>query len=199
MGRKTEDLRILRWVGVYFGYGEIMLGAWKKRRAKSCQFHNENGGCMKKIAGLSIIGVFLALFVIAAFPQYVNAETIYGCVAKNGTLSIVNGPDQCSGKGTPLTWNAVDGVTAAVHGVVLYDGSVESGVGFTSRFENNVYYITFDQAFSDNPHCVITPNTSPPVDICTIVGYGPSVLDVNCINYTTSQYVQVSFSFICML
>ena len=154
---------------------------------------------MRKIAGVSIISICLALLIIAILPRYGNAEIIYGCVAKNGTLTIVSGPDQCSGKGAPLSWNSVEGVTAAVHGVVLYDGTVESGVGFTSKFENNVYYVSFKQAFSDSPTCVVTPNASPPTVICAILGYGPSILDVNCIDYTTSQYVQVTFSFACML
>ncbi len=154
---------------------------------------------MRKRAGVFIISLCLLVLIFAVFSHEGNAEIIYGCVAKNGTLTIVSGPDQCGGKGTLISWTSVEGMSAAVHGVVLYDGTVADGVGFTSKFQSNVYYITFEQAFSGNPHCVVTPNTSPPTVLCAILGYGPSILDVNCMDYTTSQYVQITFSFICML
>jgi hypothetical protein len=160
---------------------------------------------MRKIVGVFIISICLALLIIAAFPQQGNAEVIYGCVAKNGALSIVNGPNQCGSKDTPISWNSVEGINAAVHGVVNSDGTVSDGVGFSSSFASDVYYITFDQAFSGNPHCAITPFESPPTATCAILGYGPNILDVSCVTpamingLLTSKYVQVSFFFMCIL
>jgi len=160
---------------------------------------------MRKIVGVLIIGMCLALLIIAVFPRHGNAGVIYGCVAKNGALSIVSGPNQCSGKETPLSWNSVEGINAAVHGVVKSDGTVFEGVGFSSSFASDVYYITFDQTFSGNPHCVITPFESPPTATCAILGYGPNILDVSCVTPSmingllTSKYVQVSFFFMCIL
>ena len=152
---------------------------------------------MRKTFAVMFMSICAVLLIVAGFPQHGDAQAIYGCVAKNGTLRIVSDPSACSRQETPISWTSVQGLSKAVHGVVSSDGTIDSGTGFTVNYSNTVYYITFDQPFTDYPHCAVTPNTSPPSAICNILGYGPSILDVNC-HESVSNTPQVTFSFICV-
>ncbi len=117
-------------------------------------------------------------------------------------IQLTPGPQGPQGPAGPA--GVANGITAGVHGVVASDGTIQSGVGFTSSYVSGVYYITFSQAFSSDPHCVITPLQSPPTAICSILGYGPVILDVNCSSPTiqnglfTFTQEQATFSFICI-
>jgi hypothetical protein len=93
-----------------------------------------------------------------------------------------------------------------VHGVVLYSGDpAPESVGFTSKYDGGVYYITFDSPLSGTPDCVVSILASPNA-FCAIVGYGPSILDVTCATPTivgdnVLGYIspfQIPFSFICI-
>ena len=148
--------------------------------------------------------VVCAVFFITVISSF--AQVIYGCVKNSGDLQIVSGPGQCKSNQTPISWPAGVGVVNAVHGVVLEDGSVESGEGFTpSHIGTGLYTVTFTQAFSSNAHCVITPFQSPATVICAVFGYGTTFVDVNCYapgvesgGLFTNIATDVSFSFICV-
>ncbi len=170
---------------------------------------------MRKIATVSAMGICLTVLIIAGLPRYSNATTIYACVGKGdlGLVRIVSGPGQCSRLETSTSWDSegpqgpvgpqgpagvANGITTGVHGVILYNGTIEDGVGFSSAYAGTgIYYITFTQAFSfPGPHCVVSAFQSPPTSICSVFGYGPTTLYVNC--GTNQGYADTSFSFICV-
>ena len=152
--------------------------------------------------------VLLVMVVTTATPCFA-VNLIYGCV-KNGTLEIVSGPGQCKANQSPISWPA-EGLTA-VHGVVLYNGTIEDGVGFTvgaptgpgTPRGTGLYRVIFDTEFPNYAHCVVTPFQSPATVICGVSGFGSSFFDVDCYEPTTQGGLftnlptDVSFSFICI-
>lgn len=150
--------------------------------------------------------IILSVIVVTMATPCFAGNLIYGCVKNSGELLIVSGPGQCKANQTPISWPA--GGLTAVHGVVLYDGSVESGEGFTpSHVGTGLYTVVFDQHFSSDPHCVVTPFQSPATVICAVYGFGgdPTHLDVDCYapgnepnGLFTNFPTDVSFSFICI-
>ena len=174
--------------------------------------------------------VLLLMVVTMATPCFAADNTIYGCVRGfTGILRIVSPPGHCLPGESPISWNQTGpqgpqgqqgpkgdtgpmgpagpaGVVNAVHGVVLYSGDpAPESVGFTSKYDGGVYYITFDPPLSGTPDCVISILASPDA-FCAIVGYGPSILDVTCatptiVNPNVLGYIspfQIPFSFICI-
>ena len=184
--------------------------------------------------------IVLLLMVVAMATPCFAGNLIYGCVKNSGDLIIVSGPGQCKANQTPISWNQTGpegpqgpqgpagapgaqgppgpaGVVNAVHGVVLYNGTIEDGVGFTvgspggpnTPRGTGIYRVTFDTAFSNYAHCVVTPFQSPATVICGVSGFGSSFFDVDCYEPTTEAGVggvilftnlatDVSFSFICI-
>jgi len=146
--------------------------------------------------------ILLVMVIAMATPCFAD-NLIYGCVKNSGELLIVSGPGQCKSNQTPISWPA--GGLTAVYGWVRPDGVATLGDGFTSKYENGVYYITFDQEFAGNPDCVISLLASPNA-FCAIIGIGPSILDVTCASPTmvgdnVLGYIspfQASFAFLCV-
>ncbi|MCL4474996.1 MAG: hypothetical protein M1508_02045 [Nitrospirae bacterium] len=61
---------------------------------------------MKKITTAMVIGICLTMSIIAGFPTFGEAATIYGCyMQSSGSLRIVSGPDNCRKPETPISWN----------------------------------------------------------------------------------------------
>jgi len=150
--------------------------------------------------------ILLSLMVVAIATPCFAVNLIYGCVKSNGSLEIVSGPNQCKSNQTLISWPA-GGVTA-VSGWVNEDGSRGLGDGFTSLYDGSskTYYITFNQDFTGDPGCTISLLSTPtPTAFCSIIGVGPSILDVECVSYEISlsgtlvfQSNQVGFAFLCV-
>jgi hypothetical protein len=171
--------------------------------------------------------VLLLMVVSMATPCFADT-VIHGCVSRLfGVLRIVNSPGQCFNGESPISWNQAGpqgqtgpqgpkgdtgpagpagpaGLTA-VYGWVRDDGVATLGDGFTSKYENGVYYISFNEDFLGDPDCVISLLASPDA-FCSIIGIGPSILDVTCasptiVNNNVLSYIspfQTSFAFLCV-
>jgi hypothetical protein len=185
--------------------------------------------------------IVLLLMVVTTATPCLADNTIYGCVRGfTGILRIVSPPGHCLPGEAPISWNQTGpqgpqgqqgpkgetgpmgpagpaGVVNAVHGVVLYNGTIEDGVGFTigaptgpnTPRGTGLYRVIFDTAFSNYAHCVVTPFQSPATVICGVSGFGEWGFDVDCYEPTTVVGVggvilftnlptDVSFSFICI-
>jgi hypothetical protein len=184
--------------------------------------------------------VLLLMVVTTATPCFADT-VIHGCVrGLTGILRIVGPSGQCLPGETPISWNQTGpqgpqgqqgpkgdtgpmgpagpaGVVNAVHGVVLYNGTVLDGVGFTvgaptgpnTDHQTGLYRVIFDTAFSSYAHCVVTTFQSPATVICGVSGFGEWGFDVDCYEPTTvagqggvilftNLPTDVSFSFICI-
>jgi len=151
--------------------------------------------------------IILLVMVVAVATPCFAVNLIYGCVKSNGDLQIVSGPNQCKSNQTPISWPAGGGLIA-VSGWIRYDGVPVLGEGFTSTQDpnNGVYYITFGQDFVGDPGCTISLLSTPtPTAFCSIIGVGPSILDVECVSYGIGtggtlvfQSNQVDFAFLCV-
>jgi len=151
--------------------------------------------------------VILFVTLVAMATPCLALNLIYGCVKSNGDLQIVSGPNQCKPNQTPISWPAGGGLTE-VSGWIRYDGVSVLGDGFTSRYDDpsKTYYITFNQDFTGDPGCTISLLSSPPpTAFCSIIGVGPSILDVECVSYGIGldgtlvfQSNQVGFAFLCV-
>jgi len=128
---------------------------------------------MKKIAGILIASLCLALLIIAVFPGQGNADVIYGCVAKNGTLKIVSGPGQCASRETPLSWNsegpqgpagppAPGAITTVLHfqqGNSLnsaddwtqYTFITPTNLPFVKQYDNSTIFVTWNDTLAGRP------------------------------------------------
>ena len=150
--------------------------------------------------------ILLVIVVTMATPCFA-VNLIYGCVKGNGDLQIVSGPGQCKANQTPISWPAGEGL-AVVSGWIRYDGVPVLGDGFTSTqdINNGVYYIRFNQDFTGDPGCTISLLSTPtPTAFCSIIGVGPSILDVQCVSYEigsggtlVNPSNQVGFAFLCV-
>jgi hypothetical protein len=149
--------------------------------------------------------IILLVMVAGMTPPCFADNLIYGCVKNSGELLIVSGPGQCKANQTPISWPAGGGLTA-VSGWIRADGVPELGDGFTSKYDSGVYYITFNQDFTGDPGCTISLLSTPtPTAFCSIIGVGPSILDVECVSYGISlggtlvnPSNQVGFAFLCV-
>jgi len=174
--------------------------------------------------------ILLVMVVATATPCFADT-VIHGCVrALTGILRIVGPSGQCLPGETPISWNQTGpqgpqgqqgpkgdtgpagpagsaGVTA-VFGWIRSDGVPVLGDGFTSLYDDpsKTYYITFNQAFAGDPGCTISLLSTPtPTAFCSIIGVGPSILDVECVSYGISaggtlvyQSNQAEFAFVCV-
>jgi len=154
--------------------------------------NNSPEGELKMRTKSLLCGCILLLpMVVAIATPCFAVNLIYACVKSGGDLQIVSGPGQCKSNQTLISWPAAESLTQ-VSGWVRYDGVRILGDGFTSSFVSGVYYITFNQDFIGDPGCTISLLSSPPpTEFCSILGVGPSILDVNCTD-------QVSFAFVCV-
>lgn len=60
---------------------------------------------MKRILIISIV-ICLPTMFIAGLPLSGYAEVIHGCIAKNGVLRIVTGPQDCAKFESPISWDS---------------------------------------------------------------------------------------------
>jgi hypothetical protein len=140
---------------------------------------------MRKITAVTAGSIFLAILVIAGFPQLGDAGVIYGCVGKmGGLLRIVGGAGKCTRYETEISWNQVgptgpegpegpqgpegpagtgggiSGISAVASAVINADGSIwvaSPGVS-ASKGDPGFYGITLPQDFQ---------TVWPVVPVCT--------------------------------
>jgi hypothetical protein len=118
-------------------------------------YSNANGGYMRKIAGVLIVSICLAL-IIVGIPLHGIAAEIYGCVGKNGTLKIVSSPDLCGRGEAPLTWNlgikttrqyytgGNNGLNSSENNWSQYTFITPAAIPFMKYYDNSTLFITWN-------------------------------------------------------
>jgi hypothetical protein len=71
---------------------------------------------------LVVLVLCIAVFVGAS--SCLAAQAIYGCVSKNGQLTIVSNPGQCKNNETPISWSIVPSGTIFFTHIYTLGGSV---------------------------------------------------------------------------